>query len=135
MERFAAADAGEGQIVLKLSKPLGREGLAMDEVPSAILQGYDCFGLYHHLDGSREWRSAKIVRKEALHDKHRSLVDHASTRFKYLLEFEHLRDYGQQLWASRNREDVLFSARWARDEANFASDCRSFVLDLYSESE
>jgi hypothetical protein len=127
--------------VFKLSKLLGqREDQAMDDQQPAILEGYDCFGLYHHLDGSDEWRPAKIVKKESRHpndsttDQNQRLAKHESTRFKYLVEFEHLKDYGQALWATRGREAVLFSARYARDEVNFESDCQAFVLDLYSKS-
>ena len=127
--------------MFKLSKLLGqREDQVMDDQPSTILEGYDCFGLYHHLDGSVEWRPAKIVKKETLHpndsamDQNQRLTKHGSTRFKYLVEFEHLKDYGQALWAARGRAAVLFSARYARDEADFDSDCRAFVLDMYSKS-
>ena len=134
-------EVGQEQIVFKLSKLLGqREDQVMDDQPSTILEGYDCFGLYHHLDGSTEWRPAKIVKKEALHpndstmDQHQRLAKHDSTRFKYLVEFEHLKDYGQALWATRGREAVLFSARYARDEADFDSACHAFVLDMYSKS-
>ena len=54
-----------------------------------------------------------------------------SDQYHYFLEFQHLKEYGREMWVKRRREDVIFSSRYARDQATFEKSCHKFILEAY----
>ena len=52
---------------------------------------------------------------------------HDSDQYYYFLEFQHLKDYGREMGVKRRREDVIFSARYARDQPSFEESCHKFI--------
>jgi len=132
-----------------------------DDKPAHVLEGYDCYSIYKHQDDSYEWRLCKIVKKELkpefknaaaafldLGQRKMESFDHAAAdtqrqgvgykkalnetdKYFYILEFEHLKDYGKEMWVKRRREDVVFSAGYSRDQPNFERKCYDFIMQSY----
>lgn len=99
LEKFTDTEANDGKIVFKL----GLSELDYDDdTEQKEYLGYDCFSIYAHSDGSKEWRLCKIVRTELKkefdrrkfsHDFKDDLVfDYSS--YAYFVEFLHLRKQG-----------------------------------------
>ena len=54
-----------------------------------------------------------------------------SDQYYYFLEFQHLKEYGREMWVKRRREDVIFSSRYARDQQTFEEGCHKFITQAY----
>lgn len=149
MEKFSDDEVHEDEVVFKLIKKQGADEEVLDEKPTHVVEGYDCFSLYKHSDDSYEWRLCKIVGKvlmpeykqmamqafqdlakksgaSANENGHQGPRDGGqlgpaqtstqdSDRYYFFLEFQHLKEYGREMWVKRRREDVIFSSRYARD--------------------
>lgn len=130
----------------------------MDEKPQHIVEGYDCFSIYKHSDNSYEWRLCKVVGKVLkpqfkvnqyaqtlvkngnkiqassfgeLENQDGELVVDESDKYFYYLEFEHLKDYGREMWCKRRREDILLSSVYERTNPSFRRTCKTFVQQQY----
>lgn len=128
----------------------------LDERPKTISEGYDCYSIYKHGDNSYEWRLCKIISKTPretaltvantfLDDGSVSALGSVKTTntaaykaskasgdaFYYYLEFEHLKEYGREMWVKRRREDVIFSKRYAAQLTNFDDAVESFIKKRY----
>lgn len=105
------------------------------------LAGFDCFSLYRHSDLSYEWRLCKIMQREPI-------IQHQATslyiknplnqpvraNYHYWIEFLHHRKLGQKLWLKRRREEILFSARYSREQIrNYEQETMKYVRDIYKQ--
>ena len=86
------------------------------------LAAFDCYSMYKHSDLSYEWRLCKIMLKEpiinAIAYNPNELLSKPREQeggFYFWIEFLHHRKVGQKLWLKRKREDILMSARYARE--------------------
>jgi len=162
MEKFSDDEVFEDEVVFKLVKKQAVDEEILDEKPQHILEGYDCFSIYKHSDNSYEWRLCKIVGKELQPQFKQLAMDafldvgaqkragepggtgrekfganygssaHESDQYHYYLEFQHLKEYGREMWVKRRREDVIFSSRYARDQQSFEASCHKFIMDTYA---
>ena len=56
-------------------------------------------------------------------------------KYYYWIEFLHHRKLGQKLWLKRRREELLMSARYAREQQrNYDQESLRFVRDTYREA-
>lgn len=161
MEKFADDEVFDGEVVFRLINTSGEDvndiEEYMDEVPKHIRDGYNCYSLYKHQDDSYEWKLCKLIKqelrpefrgtqlaKDAFMDIGKASMKNykgegqGSTntiqdqdKYYYHLEFEHLKEYGKEMWVKRRREDLIFSSQYARDQINFDKQCRKFILDSY----
>ena len=96
------------------------------------LSAFDCYSLYRHSDLTFEWRLCKIMQKEPL------LVDNTPLlgQWYYWIEFLHHRKLGQKIWLKRRREDILMSARYAKEQVrNYEQETLRFIRDTYLDRE
>lgn len=102
------------------------------------LSGFDCYSLYKHCDQSYEWRLCKIMQKEPIvtpfdMPQHMLIDQRKETEYNYWIEFLHHRqsgDFSQKLWFKRRRDEVLFSARYAREQQrNYEQESLKFVTN------
>lgn len=55
--------------------------------------------------------------------------------YHYWIEFLHHRKTGQKLWLKRRREDILMSARYAREQQrNYEQESLRFVREIYRDA-
>lgn len=130
------ADDESSQLVLKFEQTIYQMGRPI-ELSLETPEGYDCFSLYKHTDFSYEWRLCKIVHKEKkgrnnnLSSKKVKEND-SQGDFYYWIEFLHLKHIGSSMWLKRNREEILMSARYSREQQrNFEASTLQFIVDTY----
>lgn len=55
--------------------------------------------------------------------------------FYYWIEFLHHRKAGQKLWLKRKREEILMSARYAREQQrNYEQETLKFIKSTYKQA-
>jgi len=161
MAKFGDDEVFDDEVIFKLINTSGEDANDVEEYEDdrsqSILEGYDCYSIYKHQDNSYEWRLCKIIKTEMKPEfKHMAMVqafadgsnqkqyDITNTaapatnkavrdqdKYFYFLEFEHLKEYGEEMWVKRRREDIIFSSRYSRDQPNFEKLCFKFILDSY----
>jgi hypothetical protein len=130
-----------------------------DDKPKHIVDGYDCYSIYKHQDNSYEWRLCKIIKMElkpefkfnaiqafqelgeakianynrdnTVYQSGQGKMMQEQDKYWYYLEFEHLKEYGEEMWFKRRREDIIFSSRYSRDQPDFEKTCFQFIIDAY----
>lgn len=138
IEKFTDTEASDEKIVFKL----GLDSLDnADDVEHKEYLGYDCYSIYSHSDGSKEWRLCKIVRTELKkefnirkfsHDFNDEVVfDYSS--YAYFVEFLHLRKQGKKdAQFQRNIKEVIMSARYLREQqVNFEQQNIAYIRKMY----
>ena len=123
------------EVVLKMeeSKHHGENLFLSSKEEERDLAAFDCYSLYKHCDGSYEWRLCKIMHKEPVVGQEQD-SDPLSQKFNYWIEFLHHRKTGQKLWLKRRREEILMSARYAREQQrNYEQETLKFIRETYSE--
>ena len=73
---------------------------------------------------------AQTMKNEAFAQSLKTSI-HESDQYFYYLEFYHLRKHGKTMWVKRRREDIIFSARYARHQPSFEPSCYNFILEKY----
>ena len=132
-----------------------------DDKPKHIQDGYDCYSIYKHQDDSYEWRLCKIIKTELkpefkfnaiqafqelgeqkmgakktqseIYESGQGKLIQDQEKYWYFIEFEHLKEYGEEMWFKRRREDIIFSSRYSRDMPDFESICFQFILHAYKQ--
>ena len=82
---------------------------------------YDCFGLYTHPDGSKEWRPCRIMMK----------VSKPGQEETYRVEFKHEKGYN----SIYKRENVLLSFEYKKTQENYYRDEVQEILDKLDREE